>query len=432
MNGQRDIERTLEVWLLDGSSTMPDRLFDAVFDQVERVPQRRVAHLQLRFTEMNPRIRLFTVLAAALLVVVAAIAVIGGGSKGLTSATPSPTATPSLAATESGGPVPAALDATWIGPPGGLTGLDPDAGMTVLFSNGNFWMTQSNLGNDLRLHARAVTLGDDRLMLTARGDDSDCADGDIGIYTWTLSPSGQLLRLTAVSDECAPRLAALPGPWELVDCPESDDNCLGALDAGRHSSHFFDPFLGTGQSWTPRYAVLSYATPDGWANVADWPNDYRLAPDPAPGETAIYFNSDVVVVSEEDPCQEVPATGVGETAEEIATWLSTAPGVTATTPVHSNVGGLDAWRVDMSMNPAWTATCEFSEGKPTRPLFTDRGAGPGYHWGLNEATRMRAYLVDLGDGRAMLIDVETDMPDEYYTAYIEAATGIVDSLQITP
>ena len=50
MTRHRDIEPVLEAWFVDGPSEMPDRLFQAVFDQVERVPQRRLARLHLRFT----------------------------------------------------------------------------------------------------------------------------------------------------------------------------------------------------------------------------------------------------------------------------------------------------------------------------------------------------------------------------------------------
>ena len=42
MNGQQDIERTLDAWFVDGPSVMPDRLFDAVLDQVERTGGNRL------------------------------------------------------------------------------------------------------------------------------------------------------------------------------------------------------------------------------------------------------------------------------------------------------------------------------------------------------------------------------------------------------
>ena len=41
MTRERDIERVLEAWLEPGPSVMPDRVFDAVLDRIEREPQRR-------------------------------------------------------------------------------------------------------------------------------------------------------------------------------------------------------------------------------------------------------------------------------------------------------------------------------------------------------------------------------------------------------
>lgn len=276
-------------------------------------------------------------------------------------------------------------------------------------------------------------------MLTGRPADQDCSDGDVGIYSYSLLPDGQELSLTAESDECATRSNVLPGIWELVDCESQDHSCLGVLDSGRHSSQFFDPFVPSGTPWTPRYAVLAYTVPLGWKNVADWPGTFSLAPyplpggdmpaspDPAAGDTAIHIFTDVVAVSEEDPCQEVKATGVGETAQDIATWVSEAPGVIATKPEKVTVGGLDAWRLDISMDPSWSRICSF-DTKPGRGLFTDRPTTEGFHWGLGPDTHMRIYLADMGRGRAMLIDIESDQTADW-DRYVAEATSIVESFQ---
>ena len=69
MNRHPDIDRTLEAFFLDGPSQMPDRLFQAVLDQVERVPQRRLTRLKLRFTDMSTTARWIAAGAAAVLVV---------------------------------------------------------------------------------------------------------------------------------------------------------------------------------------------------------------------------------------------------------------------------------------------------------------------------------------------------------------------------
>ena len=440
MNRQHDIDRTLDAWFVEGPSVMPDRLFDAVFDQVERTPQRRLARLNLRFTEMNPRLRLFTALAAAMLVIVAAIAVIGGGSKGLVKASPSPS--PTGISVASDGPAPVALAGTWMGGPAGLTSLDPDAGTAIVFSDSNFWIRQPNQDNLQRVRSRAVDLGDGRVMLTSRPADPDCSDGAIGMYSYSLAPSGQELTLAAVSDDCAPRLAALPGTWQLADCPTADDVCLGPVDAGTYSSQFFDPFVGPGGDWTPRFDALRYTVPDGWVNVEDWPEFYKLAPgDVQPDSLLILLASDVVLVSEADPCSDVPDPEIGTTASEMAAALADGPGIEAVDPSGSgppkpvtlvpvSIGGLDGFMLDVRMHRAWTATCPWSEGTAARPLFTDRKIEAGFNWGLAPGTFMRLYLLDLGDGRTLLVDVEATSSFEFFH-FLGRATPIVESFVFT-
>ena len=68
MTRERDIERVLEVWLETGPSEMPDRVFDAVLDRIERVPQRHTMPFTRRFQPMTSTLKLVavTVLATAL------------------------------------------------------------------------------------------------------------------------------------------------------------------------------------------------------------------------------------------------------------------------------------------------------------------------------------------------------------------------------
>src|SRR3954447_2419751 len=69
MRRDRDIERVLDRWFVDGPTQMPDQFFDAVLDRVDRIPQRRLARLQTRLLDMHLNLRL--VAAAATIIVVA-------------------------------------------------------------------------------------------------------------------------------------------------------------------------------------------------------------------------------------------------------------------------------------------------------------------------------------------------------------------------
>jgi len=433
MTGQRDIERTLDAWFVDGPTMMPDRLFDAVLDQVGQTRQRPLARLTLRLREMNPRIRIYTVLAAALLVVVAALAFVGGGSTSPVS-TSAPSSPPSDLPSSAASPgIPGELAAVWMGAHREIDGVDPDAGVSLeITDDATFAMTEAASSNSRLLRSQVTAVDGDSFQLVTTSDVRACSVGDTGEYGWSLSTSGRVLNVTRVSDACAARGLAVPGTYWLMDCPTADDNCLGPLDPGTYGSQFLDPFLPTGEAWTPRYGALAYTVPEGWINVNDWPESFGLRPSDAADGTSIAIVRDAVVPSDDDPCSETASRTVGGDAESIAAWVAAAAGVVATDPVALTIGGRDAWRVDVSMDPAWTNVCPlFGDGGPGRIMFVDRAAGEGFAAGLVRGQQDRYYLIDVGEGRALLVQVEA-LTAEDYDAFVDEATAIVESFELNP
>jgi hypothetical protein len=435
MTGQRDIERTLDAWFVDGPTVMPDRLFDAVLDQVGHTRQRPLALLNLRrLREMNPKIRLYTVLAAALLVVVAAIAVIGGGTQSQVRSTDGPTAGPSngpttVPSTAAAVEAPADLVATWMGGHHPGVSGDADVGVTLVFDGSQFWMTPSNQSLQHNLLADITSADADSVRLVNPRTVDGCNAGDAGEYGWTVSASGRTLELVLVSDRCSSRSQAVPGTYWRMDCPTPDDNCLGPLDAGTYGSQFIDPFVGLGETWSPRFGAVTYTVPDGWVNVDDWPTTFTLAPQNAPGETALFVLSDVVAAS--DACGQTQATSVGETAEDLATWVAGLAGVNATAPEHVTVGGLNGWRVDVSLKPSYAKVCD-DGAFVSRGLFTDRDTDEGFSWTLTPGMRMRLYFGALDDGRAMVVSIQSDQTGAFYDTFLAEGTSIVESFSIPP
>ncbi len=426
MTGPRDIDRTLDVWFVDGPSVMPDRLFDAVLDQVERTPQRPFARLRLRLNDMNPRLRYFTVAATALLAVIAAVVLIGGGSKSpvLPTASPEPSAT---AAAD----VPQELRALWMGGTRSITGLDADAGVSLMFSaTGTFSMNGSLTDRPDRMQSSVEILGPDTVRLVTDNATQDCGAGDAGEYTWSMSTSGETLELVAETDTCASRLEAVPGTYWRMDCPTVDDNCIGTVDAGTYESQFLDPFVAPGDEWTPRFGALTYTVPGGWVNRGDWPAEFALAPAGAPATTHVTIVSDVVVASRADNCSEEQDPDAGTTAEEIVAALS-RPGVTVSTPVPVDIGGLSGLRVDLALDDSWTTPCPWSEDRPYAMLFVDRPAEEGFAWGLDGDLQMRTYLLNVEEDRAILIDIESASEADH-AAFVDEATAVVESFVFTP
>jgi hypothetical protein len=95
MSTDRETTRLVRSWLEEGVTALPDRVLDAVLDQVPATPQRRSWWPARRSNRMNTYLK-FAIAAAAVL----AVAVVGynflpgGGGVGGPTATPSPSLAP--------------------------------------------------------------------------------------------------------------------------------------------------------------------------------------------------------------------------------------------------------------------------------------------------------------------------------------------------
>jgi hypothetical protein len=97
----RETERIVRSWLSEGTTRLPDRVLDAVLDEVPSTPQRRAWWPAWRFDTMSNAMRIAIAAAAVLAVALIAITILPGGRGGVGSpaATPTPSPTPSFAVT---------------------------------------------------------------------------------------------------------------------------------------------------------------------------------------------------------------------------------------------------------------------------------------------------------------------------------------------
>ena len=99
MSADREVTRIVRSWLEEGVTALPDRVLDAVLDQVPATRQRRAWWPAWRLPQMNTRIRIAMAAAAVLVLAVIGINLVprtgGVGSGGGPPSTPVPTATPS-------------------------------------------------------------------------------------------------------------------------------------------------------------------------------------------------------------------------------------------------------------------------------------------------------------------------------------------------
>ena len=114
MSTDRDTTRIVRSWLDEGATVLPDRVLDAVLDQVPATSQRRPLWPAWRFRHMNSALKLG--LAATAVVVVALVGITllprnGGVGASGTSPTSAPTASPTPTPTQTVTPTPPASPA---------------------------------------------------------------------------------------------------------------------------------------------------------------------------------------------------------------------------------------------------------------------------------------------------------------------------------
>ena len=430
MTRPKDIDSVLEAWFLDGPSEMPDRLFEAVFDRVERVPQRRLARLKLRFAEMSTTARWIAAAAAAILVVGFGLVAFGRApDSSNVASSPSPSASPSASA--SAIPVPAELRHPFIG----ALRQHPD----IQASQDRSVITFASLSfayNDTYFLSTASSPAANQIQLVAQNVAGGCAVGDVGLYSWALSPGGSKLTVTADSDACSSRAAVIAGEWQRSACRRSDNFCLGALEPGRYSSQYFTPALKKDATWRADFGALSYTVPEGWANSGDWPDTYTLmtaaayasgAPNEGrvvPDQITLLARPAAAILHAD--CAERPEPGVGISAKELVAWIMSHPGIVATPAGSMKIDGLDATIIDLRLAPDWTETCDDQQPFIAAPLYI--GA---YHWSVNEGDRFRTVLLDLPGGNAVAIVVDSEDPATI-DALVDRAMPIISSFDFTP
>lgn len=456
MTRERDIERVLDTWLAEGAMEMPDRLYVAVLDRVERQPQRLSARLQLRFSQMRPAIRIAAVAAVLLLTLGVGAAVVGGAfdsdAPGPTPA-PSPAVSPSPAASPSesaSADLPDELAHIWIGgerpaPALGMTlpvlhtlTFDPELGFA------RYVGVQLDLGPSIMASEPSVP-SDGRLRLTIAGADATCQAGDVGDYDYRLSDGGMTMSLTLVSDACQARGEVFAGTFTRSSCKNPADYCLGEVPAGSYVSTFLDARTAPGGPVRNRgaYGQLRYTVPDGWANSEDWPDSHALEPadvvasNPASGDRetwhGIYVHSRTGAAIQDEQCTDAEQPGGPRTLDGLTAYLQGLPGLEASDPVELTIGGYRATMTDIAIAADWTQTCpDAVGGHPVVPLFHEAGTDQGWGWGIGwpgNTERQRVILVEIAPENVLHIGLDDTSSPSRFDELVEAAMPIVESFE---
>jgi hypothetical protein len=336
------------------------------------------------------------------------------------------------------GELPPELQFAFIGEPWDVPGLDVED--RLLLDLRNQVMAIHTGPSATRLVSLPRATGGDggggELRLETVAETTGCALGDVGTYSYALSPGGSRLTIDGGEDDCALRAEALAGEWQRAACLDQIMLCLGPIEAGTHSSLYFDPFSGATRSPGTRYGALTYSVQDGWANTVDASHQYVLgrASDYDADYTLSCHDCPDSIDLRADPragrmaCVDEPDEAVGVSANALADWIRAHPGLQVDERPSITVDGRQAFVLDITATEDYAGACVDSEAQDATfvPLFTH----PGYSWGIRTEDRQRLILVEVDADSAMLIGIDSLDPANL-DAFIEETQSIIDSLRLT-
>jgi hypothetical protein len=174
-------------------------------------------------------------------------------------------------------------------------------------------------------------------------------------------------------------------------------------------------------------APVTWIVPAGWENPSDL-EQYLLLRPIGSDLAGIHLFLDPFAASQDPSCPGEREPGVGTTADELADWIRSRPGLAVSPPTLATVGGLTGVMLDIRIADGWLPSCPFADGLPTVPLIT-RAPG-GYHWVVAGNERLRIYLLDLPAGGTVLVDIDA-FDGRLFNDLLREAAPVVNSLSFT-
>jgi hypothetical protein len=426
----RDIAPVIRSWLHGEPDEPTEHVLDRALAVVDLTPQRSAARWPTRRLQMNTIVRIG--LAAAVLAMAVALGYSILQNVGTQEPLPDPTDASDDASPPSGA-IPAELAHVFIGPTRDVPGIEVDDRLVIDLMTRVFRLHTGVGRTALRSEASVVESGVYRLETVT--DTTECVNGDVGTYPYSLSPGGTVLTIASGDDDCASRADALVGEWRRSDCRGPGNWCLGELEAGSQTSLFFDPYLAEFGPPIARHGALTYEVPDGWANADDRTHFYTLMRASAyqdgaslscidcPDSIWLHANPRAATM---DCSEEVADEAIGSSAEALAGWIREHPGLVVSEGPATTVDGRQAIALDITAPEEYADACVDPElDRRFVLLFTH----PGYSIGIGTGDRYRLILVEIAAETAMLVGIDTLDPADI-DALVAEVQPILDSVRL--
>jgi hypothetical protein len=164
-------------------------------------------------------------------------------------------------------------------------------------------------------------------------------------------------------------------------------------------------------------APFTYTVPQDWTFSGEGARYYSWDATDGSSTHLIVLSS---VVAARSDCTTRSKRGVGRSSDAMTSWLSTHPGLVATTPEAIELGRAAGSFVDVELAADWDQRC-----RNGLVLVTAKGARP-QSWSIDGDAKLRFYVLDLPGGDTVTIVVNVPHASDFQDVIAEA-TPLVES-----
>ncbi len=171
------------------------------------------------------------------------------------------------------------------------------------------------------------------------------------------------------------------------------------------------------------------------ANSSDWPNTFGLTPSTdyatvgpggQEGGRSILLTTQPAALSPKTACSGAVDNRVAHTVSAEVSSIEHTPGLISSAPTAISVGGHQGQWVDVRLNPTWKTACPGGPGPEADFLASPGSNSPPILGVVGTAMRQRVIVLDLGSGDLLAIDVSTDATAPF-NAFVAQAMPVIKS-----